>query len=73
MKKQPSYADQLSFSYGRPLAVLIEEVQKTSRNRHLRKAAEQMSEALRTFELANETGVSKSVRTKVAIQEILSK
>ncbi|MFB2967675.1 hypothetical protein ACE1CD_01760 [Aerosakkonema sp. BLCC-F183] len=73
MKKQPSNPDQLSFSIGRPLPVLLEEVQKSSRNRQLRKAAEQMIEALRVFELANETGLSKSVRAKVAIHEILTK
>lgn len=73
MKKQQSNPDQLSFSIGRPLPVLLEEVQKTSRNPDLRKAAEQMREALQTFELANQTDMSKSVRAKVAIHEILTK
>ncbi len=73
MKKQSSNPDQLSFSIGRFLAVLIEEVQKSSRNPQLRKAAEQMLEALRTFELANEAGISKSEEANAAIYEILTK
>ena len=73
MKKQQSNPDQLCFSIGRPLPVLLEEVQKSSRNPQLRKAAEQMLEALHTFELANQAGVSKSVRASVAIHAILTK
>jgi hypothetical protein len=73
MKKQQSNSDQLCFSIGRPLPVLIEEVQKSSRNPQLRKAAEQMLEALRTFELAKQTGASKSVKANAAIYEILTK
>ena len=73
MKKQQSNPDQLSFSIGRPLPVLLEEVQKTSRNPDLRKAAEQMREALQTFELANQSDISKSARAKAAIHEILTK
>jgi len=73
MKKQPSNPDQLCFSIGRPLPVLIEEVQKSSRNPQLRKAAEQMLEALRIFELANQTGASKSEKANAAIYEILTK
>jgi uncharacterized protein (UPF0147 family) len=73
MKKQQSNPDQLSFSIGRPLPVLLEEVQKTSRHPELRKAAEQMKEALRTFELANQGDISKSVRANTAIHEILTK
>ncbi len=73
MKKQPSNPDQLCFSIGRPLPVLLEEVQKTSRNPQMRQAAEQMLEALHIFELANQTGVSKSVKASAAIYEILTK
>ena len=73
MKKQPSNPDQLCFSIGRPLPVLLEEVQKTSRNPHLRQAAAQMLEGLRLLEQANETGISKSARAKEAIYEILTK
>ena len=73
MKKQPSNPDQLCFSIGRPLPVLLEEVQKASRNPALRKAAAQMLESLQTFELANQTGGSKSVRANEAIYEILTK
>lgn len=73
MKKQQSNPDQLCFSIGRPLPILLEEVQKTSRNPDLRKAAEQMKEALRTFELANQTDMTKSVRANAAIHEILTK
>lgn len=73
MKKQPSNPDQLCFSIGRPLPVLIEEVQKLSRNPELRKAAAQMLEALQIFEIANQTGVSKSKRANTAIYEILTK
>ena len=73
MKKQSSNPDQLCFSIGRPLALLLEEVQKTSRNPNLRKAAEKMLEGLRIFELANQTEVSKSVKAKTAIHEILTK
>jgi len=58
MKKQQSHPDQLCFSIGRPLPLLLEEVQKTSRNPNVRKAAEQMLEGLRTLELANQTGIS---------------
>ncbi len=73
MNKQQPNPHQLCFSIGRPLPVLLEEVQKTSRNPDLRKAAEQMKEALRTFELANQTDMSKSVKAKAAIHEILTK
>jgi hypothetical protein len=73
MKKQPFNPDQLCFSIGRPLPVLLEEVQRISRNPNLRKAAKQMLEGLRTFELANQTEVSKSVKAKTAIHEILTK
>jgi hypothetical protein len=73
MKKQQSNPDQLCFSIGRPLSALLEEVQKTSRHPELRKAAEQMKEALRTFELANQGDISKSVRANAAIHEILTK
>lgn len=73
MKKKPFNPDQLCFSIGRPLPVLLEEVQRTSRNPNLRKAAGQMLEGLRTFELANQTDVSKSVKAKTAIHEILTK
>lgn len=73
MKKQPFNPDQLCFSIGRPLPVLLEEVQRTSRNPNLRKAAEKMLEGLHIFELANQTNVSKSVTAKTAIHEILTK
>ncbi|HBL12642.1 MAG TPA: hypothetical protein DD379_14815 [Cyanobacteria bacterium UBA11162] len=73
MKKQYSNPDQLSLSIGRPLRVLLEEVQKSSRNRQLRKAVEQMQEALHILELANQTNLTKSARANVAIHEILSK
>ena len=58
MKKQQSNPDQLCFSIGRPLPLLLAEVQKTSRNPNVRKAVEQMLEGLRTLELANQTGIS---------------
>jgi len=73
MKKQQSNPDQLCFSIGRPLPLLLEEVQKTSRNPNVRKAAEQMLEGLRTLELANQTGISKSAQAKEAIHAILTK
>jgi hypothetical protein len=73
MKKQMSNPDQLCFSIGRPLSLLLEEIQKTSRHPHLRKAATQMLESLRVLEQASETGISKSAKTKEAIYEILTK
>jgi len=73
MNKQSLNPEQLSFSVGRPLPVLLEEVQKSSRNPQLRKAAEQMLEGLRTLEMATEIGVSKSKRANTAIYEILTK
>ncbi|MEH1859607.1 MAG: hypothetical protein V7L21_16755 [Nostoc sp.] len=73
MNKQLLNPEQLSFSVGRPLPVLLEEVQKSSRNPQLRKAAEQMLEGLRTLEMATEIGVSKSKRANTAIYEILTK
>jgi len=73
MKKQQSNPDQLSFSIGRPLPLLLAEVQKTSRNPNVRKAVEQMLEGLRTLELANQTGISKSAKAKEAIHAILTK
>ena len=56
-KKEPINSNQLSFSIGRPLAVLLEEVQDSSSDRNLKQAAEQMLEALHTFEIANKPGV----------------
>lgn len=73
MNKQLLNPEQLSFSVGRPLPVLLEEIQKSSRNPQLRKAAEQMLEGLRTLEMATEIGVSKSKRANTAIYEILTK
>ncbi|MBN3892841.1 MAG: hypothetical protein HWQ43_28215 [Nostoc sp. JL31] len=73
MNKQSLNPEQLSFSVGRPLPVLLEEVQKSSRNPQLRKAVEQMLEGLRTLEMATEIGVSKSKRANTAIYEILTK
>ncbi len=73
MKKRPSNYNQLSFSYGRPLSVLLEEIKKTTRNPLLRKEADKMLESLRTFELVDLTNSVKSVRARVAIQELLTK
>lgn len=73
MKKRPSNYNQLSFSYGRPLSVLLEEIKKTTRNPILREEAEKMLESLRTFELVGLTASVKSVRARVAIQELLTK
>ncbi len=73
MNKQSLNPEQLCFSVGRPLSVLLEEIQKSSRNPQLRKAAEQMLEGLRTLEMATEIGVSKSKRANTAIYEILTK
>ncbi|MEH2120249.1 hypothetical protein [Nostoc sp.] len=67
MNKQSLNPEQLSFSVGRPLPVLLEEIQKSSRNPQLIKAAEQMLEGLRTLEMATEIGVY------TAIYEILIK
>ncbi|BAY17898.1 hypothetical protein NIES21_37400 [Anabaenopsis circularis NIES-21] len=73
MKTQSSNPEQLCFSIGRPLAILLEEVQNSSCNQQLTKAAEQMLEGLRTFEQANEIGISTSNKTSTAIYEILTK
>jgi hypothetical protein len=73
MKKQPSNSNQLSFSYGRPLSVLLEEIKKTTRNPLLRKEADKMLESLRTFELVDVVNSVKSVRARAAIQELLTK
>ncbi|MEL7242516.1 MAG: hypothetical protein AAFR83_05330 [Cyanobacteria bacterium J06629_18] len=72
-KNQQSNPNQLCFSIGRPLAVLLEEVQNSSSDTNLIQAAEQILEALQTFEIANKPGVSKSTRTSQAIYEILTK
>ena len=72
-KKQPINSNQLCFSIGRPLAVLLEEVQSSSSDTDLKQAADRMLEALHTFEIANKPGVSKSARTSQAIYEILTK
>ncbi|MBN3880185.1 MULTISPECIES: hypothetical protein [unclassified Nostoc] len=67
MKQQAVTSEQLCFSVGRPLAVLLEEIQKSSRNPQLIKAAEQMLEGLHTLEIATEIDVY------TAIYEILTK
>ena len=72
-KKQQSSSNQLCFSIGRPLTVLLEEVQNSSSDTNLKQAAAQMLEALQTFEIANKPGVSKSATTSQAIYEILTK
>ncbi|MBV6622042.1 MAG: hypothetical protein KI793_03655 [Rivularia sp. (in: Bacteria)] len=72
-KNQQSNPNQLCFSIGRPLTVLLEEVQTSSSDTNLKQAAEQMLEALQTFEIANKPGVSKSAITSQAIYEILTK
>lgn len=73
MKKQPSNPDQLCFSIGRPLRVLLEEVQKNTRNSDLRQATAQMLNGLDVLERANQTGLSKSSKAQGAIYEILTK
>jgi len=72
-KKEPINSSQLSFSIGRPLAILLDEVQNSSSDTKLKQAAEQMLKALQIFETANNPGVSKSARTSQAIYEILTK
>ena len=72
MNKKVSNSHQLSFSIGRPLPLLIEEIGKTSRNQNLRKAASQMLEALNILENVSENGLSNSVRINQAIYEILT-
>ncbi|WP_392481457.1 hypothetical protein [Nostoc sp. C110] len=67
MNKQSLNSEQLCFSVGRPLPVLLEEIQKSSRNPQLRKPAEQMLEGLHTLEIATEIDVYR------AIYEILTK
>ncbi|MBD2495080.1 hypothetical protein [Nostoc sp. FACHB-280] len=73
MKTQSSNFEQLCFSIGRPLAILLEEVQQSSHNPQLIEAAAQMLEGLQAFQQANETGLSKSNKTSTAIYEILTK
>ncbi|MGK7943817.1 MAG: hypothetical protein AB4058_05045 [Microcystaceae cyanobacterium] len=73
MKKATSQPNQLSFSLGRPLSVLLEEVERTTRHPQLREAAKQMQKALHTFELAKQTQLSKSHKANQAIYEILTK
>lgn len=73
MNKQPQNPVQLCFSVGRPLAVLVEEVQTTSQNPELRKAAVQMREALQTFTVANQHSESISIRVREALYELLTK
>ena len=70
LRSQP---EQLCFSIGRPLPVLLDEVHKTSHNAVLREAAAQILQGLRTLELANQTELSEPVTAKVAIHEILTK
>lgn len=65
--------DQLSFSYGRPLLVLIQEIQKITRSPEIKKAVEQISQGLQILEAVSQTGVLKSPKTTAAIQELLSK
>ena len=72
-KKQQSNPNQLSFSIGKPLTVLLQEVQNSSSDTNLKQAAEQMLEALQTFEIANKPDVFKSAITSQAIYEILTK
>lgn len=73
MNKQDSTPVQLCFSIGRPLAVLVEEVQTTSQNPELRTAAAQMREALQTFTVANQNGKLMSAQIREAVYELLTK
>jgi hypothetical protein len=73
MKKRPSNYHQLSFFYGRPLLVLLEEIKKTTRNPLLRKEGEKMLESLRIFEITGWTNSVKSKRVRLAIEELLTK
>lgn len=73
MKKRPSNYTQLSFSYGRPLSVLLQEIKKTTRNPLLRKEAEKMLESLHTIEITGLTNSVKSMRVRLAIEELLTK
>jgi hypothetical protein len=63
----------LSFFYGRPLLVLLEEIKKTTRNPLLRKEGEKMLESLRIFEITGWTNSVKSKRVRLAIEELLTK
>lgn len=73
MKRKTVNPDQLCLSIGRPLSVLLQEVQKSSRHPRLKEAAQKMLEGLQILEQADQTGISKSMRAKTAIQEILTK
>ncbi|NET27004.1 hypothetical protein [Okeania sp. SIO1I7] len=73
MTNKSSNPNQLCFSIGRPLEVLLQELQTTSRSPSLREAAKQMLEGLHTLKLANQTDRAKSVKAQTAIYEILTK
>ena len=73
MTNKSSNPNQLCFSIGRPLAVLLEELQTTSRSPSLREAAKQMLEGLHTLKLAKQTDLAKSLKAQAAIYEILTK
>ncbi len=73
MNTQGSNADQLCFSVGRPLAILVEEIECASQNPKLKKAAGQMREALQTFEAANRSSSSLPAQAREALYELLTK
>ncbi|NES20256.1 MAG: hypothetical protein F6K41_15315 [Symploca sp. SIO3E6] len=73
MKIQSSNPDQLCFSIGRPLAILLEEIKNTSHDSELTKAAERMGEALQILELANRNSSSMPVQIRTALYELLTK
>ena len=70
-KKNYSNPDQLSFSYGRPLPALVEEIKQESDNTCLREAAEKMLEAITTFRSLSAD--QEDGQTMQAIHELLSK
>lgn len=73
MKKQSFNHKQLSFSIGRPLPVLIEEIHNNSNDQNLKQAAQQIQDALQILETTYQTGKSNSTKTNQAIHEILTK
>ncbi|MDY6781778.1 MAG: hypothetical protein SW833_04360 [Cyanobacteriota bacterium] len=73
MQQSTSNPQQLCFSIGRPLALLAEEIKNTSQRPELTEAAEQMLEALQTFEVANQNSRLMPVQTRTALYELLTK
>jgi hypothetical protein len=64
---------QLSFSYGKPISVLLKEIRERSRSPLVRQEVQNIEQALKSLAMAKQVGLIKSSAARLAIEELLIK